>query len=222
MHLKATPMAAACVALLGGCASVPESDEYVAVGDPKSLAYIAPGTDSVAVDFPAGELLVRGTDSDNLLARLVIRCPADSESCVERASQVSLARHDDGPGVRIAVENAPVLKMAGAQLDMTVEVPASADVVVDMGFGEMTVEGIAGCLIADLGAGQVSVTGPLTAVQSVWLDAGTGDATLRTPAGLVEGRRSWLVGAEVDWRQGPGSCRMEIDVNAGEIDVRLE
>ncbi len=221
MRLSQTLIAITALALFGGCASVPESHDYVDVGDPKSLAYIGHGMESIAVEMPAGELSIQGTASDNLLARMIIRCPADSESCRERASEVVLVRRDDGPGVRLAVDNAPVLKLAGAQLDVTVEVPAQADLFVDMGFGELTIDGITGCLVVDMGAGDVSVTGPLTSVASVWLDAGTGDATLRTPAGVVEGRRSWLVGAEVDWRQGPGSCRLEVDLNAGAIDVRL-
>jgi len=210
------------LALIGACASVPESDEYVAIGDPQTLADIGLGERPVTIEFPAGELMVEGVDSGDLVARLVIRCQTARESCLERAAEVSLGRHDDGAGIRLAVENAPLLKLAGAQLNLSVEMPAASDLLIDMGYGDLTVTGIAGCLVIDMNAGDVEVVGPLTSVASVWLDAGTGDATLHTPMKTIEGKRSWLVGAEVDWRQGPGPCRMDVDLNAGAIEVTLE
>jgi len=210
------------LALIGACASVPESDEYMAVGDPQSLTYTNLGARPVTIEFPAGEMMVEGVNSEELLVRLVISCPNESENCLERAAQVSLARHGDEAGIRIAVENAPLLKLAKAQLNLSVEMPAASDLLVDMGYGDLTVTGIAGCLVIDMNAGDVQVASPLSSVGSVWLDAGTGDATLHTPMKTIEGKRSWLVGAEVDWRQGPGSCRMDVDLNAGAIEVTLE
>ena len=54
------------------------------------------------------------------------------------------------------------------------------------------------------------------------LDAAFGDASLAVRDGYIEGRRSMLVGAEVDWNGGEGPCELFVDLQFGDIDVELE
>jgi hypothetical protein len=63
---------------------------------------------------------------------------------------------------------------------------------------------------------------PAESVNSIYLDTGIGETELLVPEGWVRAERSFLVGSETSWRDGPGDARVHVDVGVGEIVVRLD
>jgi len=60
---------------------------------------------------------------------------------------------------------------------------------------------------------------PEARVASVRLDAGVGDATLRTSRGEQEG--SGFIGHKVAWKEGPGKAAVKVDCGVGDAEVVL-
>jgi hypothetical protein len=90
-----------------------------------------------------------------------------------------------------------------------------------MGVGELEVAGVDDDLSIDLGVGEVDVSVPEARFRSVDLDAGIGEASLRLPEGRYQGRRSFLIGSELDWHEGRGQAALVVDLGVGEVEVRL-
>jgi hypothetical protein len=175
------------------------------------------------LDFPVGELEIIGVEGSEFRIAVEGRCKRHSSRCDENLQEIELEiRERRGT---LWVEVAPHSKWRWwdhLQIEATVKHPADRPLVVDMGVGELVIEGIRADLEVDLGVGEVSVDLPLEAVSSIHLDAGIGETELLVPDGWVEASRSFLIGSECRWRDGPGEARVRVDVGVGEAVVRLE
>ncbi len=96
----------------------------------------------------------------------------------------------------------------------------AGDMYVELGVGEATLTNVSGNLIVDMGIGEINVTMPESAVATVTLDNGIGETALyhRNGKNSMEGI---LGGTDVEWTSGPGTHNVEVDLNIGEINVRL-
>ena len=175
----------------------------------------------VRFDFPVGELRFAGVAGDTVRVDLDLRCKRDSERCLEAMEDIRLDSRAGERSLFIEVDRHPRWRWEHLEIEAVVEVPADRDLSIDMGVGELEVEGMRGDLTIDLGVGEARVEAPASAVRSLRLDCGVGDATARMPDGWVEGRRSFLVGSEVHWSDGPGEARIWVDVGVGEAHVDL-
>ncbi len=119
----------------------------------------------------------------------------------------------------------------------TIELPARLDFNLDLGVGDVEIQGLSGELIADIGVGDIladGVTGDLD------IDIGVGEATVRAAAAdygsvvgsggvgdaqlTVRGKRissTGFIGKSADWT-GEGAHTIEISVGVGDAEVTLE
>ena len=93
---------------------------------------------------------------------------------------------------------------------------------IDLGMGSLEISGPESDLWVDMGVGKVEAWLPRETVGLVSLNVGVGKAELFGAGPRVESRRSFLVGGEAYWDDGPGRARIHIDLGVGEIAVRLE
>jgi hypothetical protein len=179
----------------------------------------------IHINFPIGELRVVGTADDKVSAELDIQCQkrAWREDCDDAAERVELVIDNDNDRLSVDFRGYPRLLKDDSKISLhgTIRVPANRPLIVEMNIGELEIEGVAADLEADLHIGELSIEAPGRGFGSAALDAGVGEATLRTPDGWIEGDRSFLVGSEVNWRRGTGRDRIRADVGIGEIEVRL-
>lgn len=185
-------------------------------------ALLAPGQELV-LDFPVGELEIIGVEGSEFRIEVEGRCKRHSSRCGEHLKEIELEiRRRRGS---LWVEVAPHSRWRwwnSLQIEARVTHPADRPLVVDMGVGELEIEGLRADLEVDLGVGEVSVDLPVEAVRSVYIDAGIGETELLVPAGWVQASRSFLIGSECRWRDGPGEARIRVDVGVGEAVVRLD
>lgn len=118
-----------------------------------------------------------------------------------------------------------------------IELPARLAVQLDVGVGDVVVEGVSGGVQLDSGVGDVRLTLPGGDVE---VDSGVGDVDVRSFAaayGRVEGsggvgdavlrvgdRRignGGFVGSSLEW-QGDGPSRIDIDTGVGDVSIRLD
>lgn len=196
-----------------------------AAGDSRTIeaqAMLAPEQE-VRLDFPVGELEIIAVEGNRWRMELEGRCKHGSSRCAEHLEDIEIEIRESRGALRVEV--APHSKWRWwdkLQIEARVTHPAGNPLLVDMGVGELDIEGLTGDLEVDLGVGEVSVNLPAAAVKSVYLDAGIGETELLVPDGWVEGERSFLIGSECSWREGIGTSRVHVEVGVGEAVLRLE
>ncbi len=196
--------------------------------------------EGVAFELNVGEIRVTGERTDTIAAEVRIRCPRgrDREKCEERAQDVELSSYDRRGRLYLEVEGTGLWRSRDATVQVFLTVPEDMPTQLDMGTGELTVENLAadleiemsigeltlndvsGNVAIDMGIGEVNVTMPQDAVGEVTLDNGVGETELRHLDGrnAVEGI---LGGTDVHWNSGTGPNSVKVDLNVGEILVRL-
>jgi len=108
--------------------------------------------------------------------------------------------------------------MHGLKLMGELRVPRSLPVRVEMGVGELDVDGVEGDIDVDLGVGEAAVHAPRSRTNHVSIDTGIGDAQISGASGDIE-RRAFL-GAHASW-SGAGRSDVRVHVGVGEARVRL-
>lgn len=180
------------------------------------------GAASLRLVLPVGEIEVRGDGGAELRAELTVHCRRN-RSCAGKVDDVHLDTSRRGDRLIFTVRGYPTLfKSDNMQVDGVVHVPAGLPVDIDMRIGELRVNAVASDVRVDMGVGEVRVNVPFDGVGRVHLDSGVGDATLLSPHGRFEARRSMLIGAKLDWREGRGAALVDVDLGVGEVTVDLD
>lgn len=180
------------------------------------------GVERLALDLPVGEARILSEERDDVQVVFELRCEPDRKRCAELARDVTL--ESSTRGGRLALELHGFAK--GPRRDIVfagvVRTPAGIALGVDMGIGELAIEGLTGDVEAELGVGEMDLRLPFDTIRAVSLAAGVGETNLHLPVGRHTSERSHLVGSETDWREGPGQADLEAEVGVGEVDVRLD
>jgi hypothetical protein len=141
--------------------------------------------------------------------------------CAAAAKAVRLVYRVAGDTLRIEVKDWPRFTGGkGLQVVARVSVPRDLPLVANLGVGELRIKGLEADLDGDLGVGELRVELPRSAVRQVHLDTGIGEATLL--AGGSRFSHGGLIARSVDWNDGPGKARVNLDCGVGEIDVTLK
>lgn len=206
-----------------------------------SETYEPAAATAVRLDLSAGEVRVRGADVETISVQVQVSCPRgrDLDRCRDNAEDVSvttverrgkLIMYAEGPGFWRARDTHLDIELTlpralGFELRLTagdVEIgEVGGGVTIDLGAGELRVTDLGGDIIVDMGAGEVMVTTSEDTVRSVTLDNGIGESVLHHRNGS-RSREGVMPGTDVRWNDGPGTHRIEIDLNVGEISVRLQ
>lgn len=174
----------------------------------------------IHLDFPVGEVRVEGWDDRRVDLDVRIACDGGTERCRKVAKDLRIVYNTDGGQLEIHVRDWPRLgAVRGLNVIAIVRVPRNLPLRADLGVGELTVQGLAGDLTADVGVGEVHATLPREAVGSAHLDTGIGESSL-----VAAGRRyssSGLITRALKWNRGTGRSRVKVDCGVGEIRVTL-
>jgi hypothetical protein len=184
----------------------------------RTFTVASPGP--VRIDLRYGDLHVEPGSAGEVGAELRIRCREGSRRCAENIEKIDLEAVPSGRDFELRVVGLPRFSNHGTEIELWVRVPPGGSLDVDVGAGQVRVTDLESDLRVDLGAGEIEVRMPESAVRSVEASARVGDARLSHGGGEVSERRH-LVGARVDWGDGPGEATVDLQVGAGEVAVRL-
>jgi hypothetical protein len=170
--------------------------------------------------FPVGSLRVEATDDSKVRLELLVKCRwTGSEKCRKVADRLTLDVDQSSNELSVEVDGYPKFGNSGINLHAVLQVPRSLDVKLEMGVGELEVEGLAGHLQVDLGVGEADLTLDESGYRSADVEVGVGDASLR-----ASGRRqssSGFVGRAVRWDDGTGTSKARLHVGVGDARVRM-
>ena len=218
MNLREISITALVLAFCTGCIGMPPESELVDIGPERTLEIAVDPSDVLDLDIPAGEVSIRGEDIASVSALARIRCPRDSKRCAEWATDARLVSTRNGNRVRVAMNKKAKMNAA---VKLTILVPKDSPLRIRMGYGELDAQGMEDDVSVEMKAGEVSIGMPRTAVEEVRLAARFGDASIYDGERALEGRRPTLVGARVDWLEGPGEHSVDVRLRYGDVQVEL-
>jgi hypothetical protein len=175
---------------------------------------------TVAIDIPVGELAVEAVEGSEVSVEMELRCRKGRSRCESAAEKVRfIAGGMSGERLRFRVEGWPKASRGSLEARVRLRLPAHLALDAELGVGELRIEGLTGDVTADLGVGEVTATLPQSAVASVRLDAGIGEAVLRTREKRYE--NSGVGVKTLRWTEGTGRAEIQVDCGVGEIQVAL-
>jgi hypothetical protein len=177
---------------------------------------------ALRLELPTAELRVEASEGNKARLELRFQCRWENRECTEALEDLGLDAEASPRRVLLTVEGLSNWKKGMIEAEGFLSLPPGAPLDLDVGVGDLEIEGLTADQRIDLGVGEVTVRVPKTAVASVELDAGVGEAEIFGADGRIEGRRSMLVGSEAYWSEGPGEARIRVEVGVGEISVWLE
>ena len=184
--------------------------------------YQTTGLESLHFDLPVAEVRFEGYDGGKVEVDLFLECRrASGHECEHILDALRLEERRHGRTLDLELEGYPRWSKGKIEVEALVRVPRALDLDLEMGVGEVDVEGLAGDLRLDIGVGEVNIWLDQKTVRSVSLDAGVGETELHG-VDRQETRRSLFVGSKVSWFEGDGEARILVDVGVGEISVWVD
>lgn len=183
---------------------------------------IALSNEAVHVGFKVGEMSIRGTDGSQLQAELKATCRKPKPRCLRGLEKLRIVAEASNGDIALEFEGVTKRRARNMDFEVLVEIPQSSPVSVKMGLGSLEIENLREDLAVDMWIGELTVRMARADVHSILTDTGIGDAEILAPGNGVEVRRPALVGSEANWLQGTGTARVDLDLQIGDISVRLD
>ena len=216
---KLPVLAAAAVLALPGMAAPHEA--YATLLETDARTFPVTASHRVRIEFPIGELHVIPTSESRVRFDLRVRCKGrSSERCAEMADQLVLESDDTAGTLHLRLENYPRWMRKGFTVMGELHVPRALALRVEMGVGQLEIEGLEGDLDVDLGVGQAEIRTLRTRAREVSVTTGIGDANISGADSATE--RARFLGSRVLWSRGQGRADVRVNVGVGEGTVRLE
>ena len=185
-------------------------------------SYALQGAEEVAIELEVGELTIESEEIDRLEVTLKLRCRSGSASCERRLERIEIVSERGDDRLQVSFDGISKTTSSRMEIEVFVRVPRRAELVVDMGIGELDVTGVERDIFVDMGIGEVRLWLDESHVGSVFLDAGIGESALYGAEDRADVSRPFLIGSELDWEAGDGTSEVVVDLGIGEISVHLE
>lgn len=203
-------------ALLGSLPAA--ADEVVRTLDRQLSAADVSG---IHLDFPVGEVQVDAGTGRQVQVQVRLECDSKRQTrCVEAAKAIEIASSTSGDRLHVELKGWPKSGTRGLEARYVVTVPRDLPLKAELGVGEMVISGLENDLNADLGVGEVSIKMAESAVASVNVDTGIGEANLYAQGHHWES--AGLISRELKWHEGRGKAAINVDCGVGEAQVRLD
>ncbi len=197
------------------------SESIVVIGEPVYLVPIPEGK-AFEVAFKVGELDIEARPVFDARLEIHATCKEVSEEyCQKRVARIRLQQTDLDDRVKVELKGMSRREMKKLGVEATIIVPERAPLIVKMGIGALTIDAGPQDLDIGMSIGAIEVSAPSDSFASVGLSTRIGDASLRTEDRYLSAKRKMLIGAKLDWANGPGDSRMAIKLGIGDASVRL-
>jgi hypothetical protein len=226
-HLIATLLAFSAVTALQAATTSSEtsgalfSDSIVVIGEPVYLVPIPQGK-AFEVSFKVGELQIEARPVFDARLEIHATCKEVSEDfCRRRVARLTLKTTDLDDRVRVELTGMSRREMKKLGVEATIVVPERAPLIVKMGIGELEIDAGLADLDVGMSIGDLTVDAPSDRIAVVGITTRIGDASLETKDDFRDGRRKMLLGAKLQWDEGPGDSSIAVKLGIGDAKVRL-
>lgn len=219
------------VLIVGGCALMANCvSEYhgpgTVIGQPRILQLPVSSSTTLDIKLDVGDVTVVSTNSNQLSAEMIIKCPGIDSRCAKRLADLDWVSAITGEQLTLMTNRHSASKLSSlryrdAEITIRIEIPKVKQVNIEMVAGNLRIDNVDACFDIDMDAGDIDLEVTRDAIGSVDIDTGVGDASLTVDGSLENQHRPLLIGAEVHWHDGSGDCEMKVDLQAGDAEIRL-
>jgi hypothetical protein len=176
----------------------------------------------IKLSVPAGDVEIVGTTGKSITAVVTAVCQRENqENCYQVIKDLGWSKNL-GSVTELGLTPVAITRYERVTIKVKISVPKDKKLEVNLGAGELRIDGTSACLMADVNAGAIKISTKERQLASAELNAKVGDVKLVTATGeTLEGSRAMLVGASLDWKKGTGSCHTKAHVLAGEVQLVL-
>lgn len=176
----------------------------------------------IKLNVPAGDVEITGTTGNSLTAVVTAVCqPEKQKNCNQLLKDLDWSKNN-GNVAEVGLSPSGITRYDDVTLKVKFSVPKDKKLEVNLSAGELRVQGTSACLVAEVNAGDIKLNLHESQLGSVELNAKVGDVKFITAKGnTIEGERSMLVGAHLNWSKGAGSCHTKASVLAGEVQLTI-
>jgi hypothetical protein len=187
-----------------------------------SIRTVARG-ERVEVVFRFGELRLEAANVGTVRTDLIVGCAELPElACRSYRERLRLVARSEEGVVRVELVGLSKWSLRRLDLEGRVVYPRWAPLTVRLGAGVAdVVTGERGVEVS-MGVGELTIRSPLQSVGSVALRTRIGDASLTGAPREARAVRPLLVGARVEWSEGPGPVAIRARLGIGDARVVLE
>jgi len=172
------------------------------------------GIEELEINNAVGKIELRLVEGDEI--RLELEIEAQEEGFFRRRrdlDEVHLEIEERNGRLTLSLEEEKVSAY------WIIEVPALAEIDIDMGVGEIDAEIGASRLDIELGVGEVDVSAQLAKTGDIDVSSGVGDARIRGAHNVYSSR---MIVSEESEARGEGDLSIEVEVGVGSVRVTLD
>lgn len=176
----------------------------------------------IRLNVPAGDVEIIGTTGTSITAVVTAVCQKENQqNCYQMLKELGWSKKA-GSITELGLTPATITSYEHVTLKVKLGVPKDKKLEINLSAGALRVSETSGCLNATVNAGDIKIELKQNQLASAELSAKVGDVKLVTTNGeTIEGSRSLLVGASLEWKKGTGSCHTKAHVLAGEAQLVL-
>jgi len=212
-------------ALFGVLAALALSLPRLALADPflesEPSEFGLEGATRFRTEFPVGKLTLEGDDGKTVRVLLRIDCKDEStDDCQRDAKRVRIDHSVSGN--LMTLEFVGIKKEMGSpriSVEAHVLVPRGMVAKIEMGVGDLRVDGMTSDLDLELGVGELTVKGLRRDYRTAEVESGVGDAILH--AGDRDIHDRGFIGHSAHWDEGHGHGVLRAHVGVGQGTVTL-
>lgn len=189
----------------------------------QTFTYPAAGTDRVKVEIPVGDLVVIASSSPQIRVEMTVRCSSTSSRCKETAEDIELVSDRLGSSLDLEIDGYPEHTVGSApSVDLTIWMPPGADLRSNVGVGDTIVKGLEADVDVHCGVGDMTLNALESKVRSVHLESGVGSAKMFVKKRPVDVPGFLFLGHELNWNEGHGDARVEVEAGVGSVHVSID
>lgn len=171
--------------------------------------------DSLRIEFSVGELEVEIWDGDSIELDIELTSERNWLSWRRRkVEDIELEVRTSGDELFLGIDEGKLNQ------HWVVKMPAKLALDVELGVGEIRIDGLDNNLAVELGVGEIEVITATDNFDHIDASVGVGDATLRGFGSGTENERSF-VSADAHY-EGRGDYTIEVELGVGDALVRLD
>lgn len=176
----------------------------------------------IRLNVPTGDVEITGTTGNSITATVTAVCQKENQqNCYQMLKELGWSKKT-GSITELSLTPAGITRYDHVTIKVKLGVPNDKKLEVNLSAGELRIEGTSACLTANVNAGEINIKLKESQLASAELKAKVGEVKLTTATGgTIEGDRSLLVGASLEWNKGTGACHTKANVLAGEAQIVL-
>ncbi|RVT47146.1 hypothetical protein EMM73_06230 [Rheinheimera sediminis] len=169
----------------------------------------------LVLDVPVGEIKVKVTKNHDI--SLVVELEPDEGwfSSRKDLSDAQISVQENGSALKLKID---LEDDNDVNQNWTVMMPADIAVSLNLGVGSVEIDDLTSDINVDLGVGEVDIDVDTSLFDSIKLDAGVGDTSIKGGKGRYE--RDQVLVTSSSQLHGKGKKQLDANVGVGDIEVR--